>query len=308
MRGVSATTTELMAYARRLLEQHNPMTLRQLHYAIFSREEIPYANTKADYRRLSRVTTIARRAHRNWQLAGADSASEPAEGIPHGWIVDETRQASVYASWRDMSDFLDSVKTQYRRDAWQGQPNYCEIWCEKATILGSIRPITKEWGVGFRVTHGFTSTGMEGATGRLFENTSRPITVLYLGDHDPSGRSIEQDLHSRIQASSGKPFRMVRVAIHEQDIAAFSLPPKRIKDTDSRAKHFRAAFGQDAPTVELDALPVEEMRHRLTEAIHGLIDHDAWERQTSTEWLEFQSIQEIFGRVKSAMPTGESHA
>jgi hypothetical protein len=291
-----------MAYAGKLLAESHPMTLRQLHYAIFSREEIEYENTTACYRRLSRVTTIARRSHRQWELSGANPSTQPDSCFPHGWLVDETRQAYVYSAWRNMPDFLDSVKTQYRRDAWQGQPNYCEVWSEKGTVLGSIRPVTKEWGIRYRVSHGFSSTGMEGASGHLFEDIDKPIIILYLGDHDPSGRSIEQDLHRRTQAASGKDIQMIRVAIHHQDIAAFSLPPKTIKDTDSRAKRFRADFGEDAPTVELDALPVEELRRRLTEAIHDLVDHDAWERQISTETLEFQSIRDIFGRVKATMP------
>lgn len=62
MRGLSKSTKELIEYAYRLLATDNPQTLRQLHYAIFSRNEIAYENTQADYKRLSRATTLARRA------------------------------------------------------------------------------------------------------------------------------------------------------------------------------------------------------------------------------------------------------
>ena len=68
MRGSSARTNELIEYGRRLLEADNPQTLQQLHYAIFSRKEIPYSNTQADYKRLSRATSFARRAYRAWAL------------------------------------------------------------------------------------------------------------------------------------------------------------------------------------------------------------------------------------------------
>jgi len=70
MRGLSESTKELIEYSRRLLEVDHPQTLRQLHYAIFSRQEIEYANDKASYARLSRATTTARRSYRQWQLAG----------------------------------------------------------------------------------------------------------------------------------------------------------------------------------------------------------------------------------------------
>jgi hypothetical protein len=64
MRGLSKKTLELIAFARQLLEAAHPMTLRQLHYAIFSAAKIDYDNAQADYKRLSRATTFARRTHR----------------------------------------------------------------------------------------------------------------------------------------------------------------------------------------------------------------------------------------------------
>ena len=73
MRGLSESTRELIRYARELLEADHPQTLRQLHYAIFSRREIDYENNQASYKRLSRATTTARRTCRTWQLAGDDN-------------------------------------------------------------------------------------------------------------------------------------------------------------------------------------------------------------------------------------------
>jgi hypothetical protein len=63
-RGLSKATLALIHYARTRLEALHPMTLRQLHYAIFSRKEIDYANDKASYARLGRAVSTARRAHR----------------------------------------------------------------------------------------------------------------------------------------------------------------------------------------------------------------------------------------------------
>ena len=40
MRGPSLKTLELIAFAQQVLEQYHPMTLRQLHYAIFSAAKI----------------------------------------------------------------------------------------------------------------------------------------------------------------------------------------------------------------------------------------------------------------------------
>jgi hypothetical protein len=120
--------------------------LRQLHYAIFSRKEIPYENTQADYKRLSRATTVARRAYRAWELETGGPGTPPAYSIPPD---------------QDAKEHVEAIKRSYRRDNWQDQPNYCEVWSEKATILGATRPVADRWGITLRVCHGFGSTGME---------------------------------------------------------------------------------------------------------------------------------------------------
>jgi hypothetical protein len=64
-----------------------------------------------------------------------------------------------------------------------------------------------DWSIGFAVQVGY-----------LFADTDRPI----MGDHDPSGHDIERDIHHRVEAASGKTFRMIRLAIHH-DIEMFKL-------------------------------------------------------------------------------------
>ena len=45
--------------------------------------------------------------------------------------------------------------------------------------------ITQELGVMLRACRGFGSTGMEGQIGNLFGGIKKPITIYYIGDHDP---------------------------------------------------------------------------------------------------------------------------
>lgn len=304
MRGLSKRTKELIEYAAGLLEQDHPQTLRQLHYAIFSRKEIPYENTQADYKRLSRATTVARRAYRDWELETGGTGTPPAYSIPPDHMLDETREPETVCVWRDAKEYVETVQRSYRRNNWQDQPNYCEVWSEKATILGAIRPVADKWGITLRVCHGFGSTGMEEQVGTLFEDIDQDITVFFLGDHDPSGHVIEQDIHRRAQTASGVDFRMVRLAIHKEDIAAFHLPPQAIKMTDSRAESFRRRFGADAATVELDALPASELRRRVDAAVESLVDHALWNRQVMVQQVELNCIAEFAERMKSLPQLG----
>jgi hypothetical protein len=295
MRGRSSATKELIRYACELLEADHPQTLRQLHYAIFSRKQIAYENTQADYKRLSRATTVARRHYRACQLAEADVSVGTA--IPTEWMIDETRQPERVNLWTNRNEYVDSVRRSYRRDNWQDQPRYVEVWSEKAT--GSIRPVAENWGITLRVCDGFGSTGMEGQVGRCFESVGKPITVFCLGDHDPSGHVIETDIHHRCQVASGAPFKMARLAIHADDIARFNLPPQRIKATDSRAASFRTRFGSDAPTVELDALPAGELRRRVDDAVAGQVESERWERQAEIQEIELECIADFANRLKN---------
>jgi hypothetical protein len=176
---------------------------------------------------------------------------------------------------------------------------HCEIWSEKATILGAVRPVAEEWGITLRVCHGFGSTGMEQQIGTDFEGINKPITVYYLGDHDPSGHCIEDDIHQRVETASGLSFGMRRLAIHASDIRAFNLPPQRIKATDSRAAGFRRQFGSDAATVELDALPAAELRRRVEQAVTSLIDFETWNRQVAIQQVEFDSIAQFAEQMKA---------
>jgi len=66
----------------------------------------------------------------------------------------------------------------------------------------------------------------------------------------------------------------------------FNLPPQRTKNKDSRAAGFKERFGAYAATVELDALPVYELRGRVRSAIEGLIDFDLWNRQVEIQQVE----------------------
>jgi len=299
MRGQSASTIELTLFAKRVLEENHPMTLRQLHYAIFSLDQIDYANDKSSYQRLSRVTTTARRLWRCWELDG-EPGPEPELGIQPNHMIDETRAPETVSLWKNSASYIDAVRRSYRRNLWQDQMTHVEVWAEKATILGAIRPVADKWGVTLRVTHGFGSTGMENQIGTFFEGLDdKYIKIFYLGDHDASGHVIESDIHRRVETAAGISFSMERLAIHAQDIKKFNLPPQAIKESDSRAKSFRKQFGKNARTVELDALPVAELRRRVDEAIEGLIEFETWDRQLHVQEVELESIRDFADTIKN---------
>jgi hypothetical protein len=289
-------TRQLIEAALKILEEENPMTIRQLFYRLVS--IVLIANTLSDYHRVSRLMTKARRDDR----------------CPYEWIVDRSRPTYAPSVWRDPAGYAEGVKQSYRKDYWEMQPNYCELWCEKDAIIGSIQDLTDRLGLTVRVGRGFLSaTRINDIAQHLNSVNKRNKTVFYLGDHDPSGQDIQRAAYVRVRQrarelwSSERAsfphgdgltpwFEVERIAIHPEDIAKFKLPPLRIRTkedgeyADPRAKNFVKKHGKHC--VELDALPPTELRRRIREAVESKLDMKLWNRAIAIEEVELRSIVE----------------
>jgi hypothetical protein len=277
--GTWQKTRRLIEQAHGVLEAENSMTVRQCFYRLVSQRVL--RNSRKDYQKLSRVLTLAR---------------EQGD-IPFDWIVDRSRPTYTTNAWDDPKDYMKTCKLGYRKDYWQLQPNYCELWTEKDAIIGSISEVTDELGVTVRVGRGFLSTTKAHDIADLLQRIRKPKTVFYLGDHDPSGRCIEREAAERIRKYGSGRFAIQRLAIHAEDIAKFSLPPLRVKTkrdgdyADSRAEEFIAEYGSEC--VELDALPVSELRRRIREAVEAKIERTTWNRAVLAERAELESIEDF---------------
>ena len=186
-----------------ILEEENPMTIRQLFYRLVSVGEIP--NDRASYQLVSRLMTKAR----------DDGRCE------FDWILDRSRPEYAPNVFTDAAEYAEGVKRGYRKDYWSSQPAYVELWVEKDAIIGSIQDVTDELGITIRVGRGFLSTTKAHEIAEHFKSIAEDITVFYLGDHDPSGRAIESDQYKRITDYGCGDFELRRLAIHKADIKKF---------------------------------------------------------------------------------------
>ncbi len=82
-----------------------------------------------------------------------------------------------------------------------------------------------------------------------------------------------------------------RVALNPDQIAAYGLPTRPGKWTDSRHAKFAATYGDAC--VELDALPPDVLTHLVHEHILTTINRDAWEHAQSVEALERETFASI---------------
>ena len=163
-----------------IIEAAQPITGRGVGYKLFVRKLIPSMKT-GEMQKVYRLLKEARERGL----------------IPWDWIVDESRELEKTASWDDPDEFTRSMINTYRREYWNQQPVRVEVWSEKGTVRGVLRPVLDEYGIGFRVVHGFASATIVHDVAE--DDDGRNLIVLYVGDWDPSGLCMsEVDLPERL--------------------------------------------------------------------------------------------------------------
>jgi len=221
--------------------------------------------------------------------------------VPWEWIVDENRSIERTPSWDDPAEFSEAVKAQYRRDRWAQQPVRLEVWSEKGTIRGTLGPVLREYGVGFRVMHGYTSATVVHDVAIQSQQDRRPLIALYVGDFDPSGLHMSRiDLPGRLVEYGAHTVQLYRLALTNEDVADPALPSFSVetKRSDTRYRWFVPRYGRKC--WELDALNPNVLRERVEAAIREYIDWPAWERCALAEQAERRSLADVMGAWQGA--------
>jgi len=151
-----------------------------------------------------------------------------------------------------------------------------------------------------QVTRGYPSLTVIRDLSQRVPEGSR-LVILYLGDFDPSG----EDIFRHISREAREKFTNVtleKVALREEDIKRFGLPPVPAKRTDPRYKKFVRRHGNRA--VELDALPPQVLLEKVGEAILRFTDLDAQARSNYEVFLfssGSQLVDEALGSLRTRL-------
>ncbi|HZR88433.1 MAG TPA: hypothetical protein VFB02_16620 [Bradyrhizobium sp.] len=219
--------------------------------------------------------------------------------IPWEWIVDETRELERVSTWDNPAQFVRCVARSYRRDFWQQQPVRVEVWSEKGTVRGVLQPVLDEYGVGFRVMHGFGSATIINDVAQ--DDDGRLLIILYIGDFDPSGLWMsENDIPERLRRYGGNHVSIKRIALTRNDRTALGRRPAfNVKDKkkDPRAPWFRKNYGQLC--WELDAMDPNDLRSRVEQEILRYIEPEAWERCRVVDAAERESLRYVLDNWKA---------
>lgn len=282
-RGRSGRTAALIQASSRILGEIQPASVRAVCYRLFVEG------------------VIASMAKNETNRVSAQLARAREEGlIPWAWIVDETREPERVSAWEDPAAFIKTVQRSYRRDRWTDQPARLEVWSEKSTVKGTLAPVLHEYGLTFRVNHGYGSATAIHQAAQDSRRGDKLLTVFYVGDYDPSGLHMSAvDLPRRIKGYGGV-VDLIRVALTEQDTAGLPSFATESKRRDPRCQWYSDRYG--ARCWELDALSPVSLRDRVEQAILQRLDRQAWERAEITERAECDSLANILNAWPGLTP------
>ena len=275
-RGRSVKSQQLILAAREILKAIQPASIRAVCYQLFNRGLI-VSMAKSE---TNRVSTQLRDARERGV-------------IPWRWIVDETREAECVNAWVNPAEYVETIKRSYRRDRWTDQPDRLEVWSEKGTIRGTLAPVLHEYGLTFRVMHGYGSATTVHEVAAQSQQSEKPSVVLYVGDFDPSGLHMsEVDLPERIGRYGGA-IEIERVALRAEHVDTLELPSFQAdeKRQDPRFEWYVRRYGRRC--WELDALSPVILRRDVEAAIACRLNLAAWERAEQVERAEQESLVSI---------------
>lgn len=159
------------------------LTLRQLYYQLVSRDIIP--NKQAEYSKLSTLLKEGR-------MGGI---------VDWDAIEDRLRKPQTANGWSSPAEILNAVVDQFQLKRMEGQPNYVEVWVEKDALSGVLKRVTEKYHIPILVNRGYSSASAMYDSYNRFKDAieaGQKVTILYLGDYDPSGIDMIRDVEDRI--------------------------------------------------------------------------------------------------------------
>lgn len=254
------------------------LTLRQCYYQLVARGIIP--NNQKSYKNVGNLINDAR-------LAGL---------IDWNSIEDRTRNLQKLSHWSSPEQIIGACADQYRRNLWETQDVYLEVWVEKEALSNVVGRVSNELDIPYFCCRGYVSQSEMWAASRRFidyQQRGKHVVLLHLGDHDPSGIDMSRDIEERLKMFwvSEDGFTFKRIALSMEQIQTYSPPPNPAKTTDSRFISYINQFGEES--WELDALEPRVIHDLITSEVDTWVNHQRMEDVRDRSNDERQAIQNV---------------
>lgn len=160
------------------------LTLRQLYYQFVARGLVP--NEQREYDRLGDIC-------RDGRMAGL---------MDWDFLIDRTRNLMSWKTYKGPQEALKELAEKYHRDLWAPQHHRIEVWVEKDAAIGVVEKVCASNSVPYFSCRGYTSMSeMHEAAQRIrwHVEAGNQVTILHIGDHDPSGLDMTRDIEDRLR-------------------------------------------------------------------------------------------------------------
>ncbi len=275
--GIAARRSEITDVKRAMLEaaqaviqqyrDYWPLTLRQIHYRLLTRNvfrntqsKLPYANTQQAYKDLS---DLLGRARLN-------------DLVPWESMHDPTRPRTGWQQWENSGAYvreqLDNFLCNYKRNLLQSQPAYVELVVEKITVQEIASRAASHYHVPVGVGRGYTSiTSLDETADRYFASGKDHFILLIASDLDPEGENISETWGACLRDEHYVDnLTVVKVGVNPEQVTQYNLAPLPVKDSSSRAAGYKAAHGNNV--YELESLEPNVLQTIIRDAIRDVLD------------------------------------
>jgi hypothetical protein len=251
-----------------IVAEMQPMTVRQVFYQASVRGVVE--KTEADYAKVQTDLVLLRR-----------------RGVlPYEWLTDATRWQRKPQTFGSVKEALEDTARLYRKALWADADAYVEIWLEKDALSGVVYPVTSTYDVPLMVARGYASLSFLHSAAEYINELTVPAYVYHLGDFDPSGVNASEKIEEMLRdLAPDAVIEFERIAVTPAQIAAWNLPTRPTKQSDSRAK----GFGEIS--VELDAIEPGILRALVQVAIERHLPAEQFEVLKVAEASERQLIK-----------------
>lgn len=279
---ISGDRQLLIGHANTILESYDAegyrLTLRQLYYQLVARNIIP--NRVQEYSKLSNVMVAARMCgHTDWDF-----------------LEDRLRIPYLEYAVNGVEEALEDTINQYKRDRQEGQPSLIEVWTEKDAVSNILRRVTKWYHVRLLVNRGYSSCSAMYRAAERFKTNKKPVAILYVGDHDPSGLDMLRDIEERLFEFETEMIEVVHVALTMEQIEEFNPPPNPAKVTDPRSTGYIARHGESS--WELDALSPSDLERIVREAVDNYLDKEQFNAMLEEERSDIDRLLAVVEDMK----------
>lgn len=211
--------------------------------------------------------------------------------IPWTSIDDPTRPISITQCWPNVGPYLteqiDGFLKGYYRDLMQSQPNHIEIMYEKTAGAATVRSVAVEHCIPLTVGRGFSSIPPRYQIAQRYKKSGKEkLIILAMSDLDPDGDEIAHSFARSLRDDFDiEQVELVKVALTMDQARERNLPESafdRAKPGSANYRKYVERYGTDA-IWELSALPRDDQRRLLVEAIESVLDVRAYNHEVRRE-------------------------